>query len=68
MRRAIGYVMIAGSLYAFAVVFFGVSLPGERARLAEIADTGQSSITDVRGLYLLAAVVLAAGGSRLVKD
>ena len=66
MRRALGVLLMIVGLYAVAVAFLGAPLPGERARMAEIADYGGSSKADPRYLIFLAGALLIGGGSRLV--
>lgn len=67
MRRVLGVVLVVAGLYAVAVAFFGAPLPGERARMAEIADYGSSSKADPRYLVFLAGALLIGGGSRLLR-
>lgn len=67
MRRLLGVVLVVAGLYAVAVAFFGAPLPGERARMAEIADYGSSSKADPRYLVFLAGALLIGGGSRLLR-
>lgn len=67
MKKVLGYALIAVGVYALAVFFFASSLPGEKRRLAQIAEYGTSSLSDSRGTYLLAGILLAAAGVRLSK-
>lgn len=67
MQRVFGVVLIVIGVYAFAVAFFGVSLPGEKARLAEIAEYGTSSKSDPRYMSFLVGLGLTVWGSKLVK-
>ena len=66
MRRVLGVVLVVAGLYAVAVAYFGAPLPGEKARIAELAEYGSSSKADPRYLVFLAGALMIGGGSRLV--
>lgn len=67
MRRTLGFVLGAAGVLALAVFLLAPSLPGEAARMAEIADHGRSSRSNPRSIFLYSGLVLLAASGAMVR-
>ncbi len=67
MKRTVGFLIGAAGVLALAVFFLAPSLPGERARAAEVADSGSAVTSSPRSLFLVAGVALLGIGGVMTR-
>ncbi len=67
MRRALGFAIAAIGVLTLAVALLASSFPGERRRMADIADYGHSDKPDNRKTVMAVGAVLMAAGSAMAR-
>ncbi len=67
MKRTLGFIVGGAGVLALGVALLAPSLPGDAARMAEIADYGRAVTSSSRQIVLIAGVALIALAGALTR-